>query len=40
MVAGDRRFNANEPVVHDSETVQTGWPIRQRTVSGTITVVN
>jgi hypothetical protein len=40
MVAGDHRFKATEPVVHDTETVQTGWPIRQRTVTGTITLVN
>ena len=40
MVAGNRRFKPTELVLHDTETVQSGWPIGQRTVTGTITLLD
>ncbi|HZE57531.1 MAG TPA: hypothetical protein VE031_06735 [Chthoniobacterales bacterium] len=40
MVAGDRRFKTTELVVHDSETVQGGWPMGRRTVTGTMTFLD
>ena len=41
MAAGGHRFKATELVVHDTETVPPGsWPIRQRTVTGTISLLD
>ena len=40
MVAGARRFKATELVVHDTETDAGRWPMKRRTVRGTITLLD
>ena len=41
MAAGSHRFKATELVVHDTEEVPSGsWPIRKRTVTATIILLD
>jgi hypothetical protein len=41
MVANGRKFKVSKLVVHDSESdYASGWPVKARSVSGTITLTN
>jgi hypothetical protein len=42
LVANGRRFKASPLVVHDNESIVAGtyWPMRFRSVTGTITLTN
>ena len=41
MVANGRKFKVTKLVVHDSEDdLAAGWPMKTRSVSGTITLTN
>lgn len=41
MIANGRKFKVTKLVVHDNETdYGAGWPMKSRSVSGTITLIN